>query len=297
MYSLSQRSEKLVKLGLLNLRVVLVEGEKSKLELLNKTGIGVKNDTGFLLACDPSEHMTFAMIAEVGIYARHTHVFEVTGPARNIQRLADQTPSETYAHHIKLVPTHPDKNGAYVTKDNDFQNNNFWLMNTEGGKLQMWQIGIVTNIAEGYSKYYLSIQLVYSADMYKDGNKIIIPEDQFSNYKEWLSLQKFLEGHVDFESLRHVSELRNEITKTMTVPHALGPYQCKVLWFNQCRRYGLGQITRNGTGGKKGTTATVRIHATEIEGSEFPALDPGQIVNFKNLRPNPKGFDLLGVTE
>ena len=293
MYSLSQRSEKLVKLGLLNLRVVLVEGEKSKLELLNKTGIGVKNDTGFLLACDPSEHMTFAMIAEVGIYARHTHVFEVTGPARNIQRLADQTPSETYAHHIKLVPTHPDKNGAYVTKDNDFQNNNFWLMNTEGGKLQMWQIGIVTNVAEGYSKYYLSIQLVYSADMYRGGAFLFIPREQFPGYENWESLKIFLSSVHDYMTLKPVTEYWPENPK-ITV---LEPNQCQVLWFNQCKRYGLGKIMRNTGGGKKVITATVRIHASEIEGQEFPALNPGQVVNYKSLRPNAEGFDLLGVTE
>jgi hypothetical protein len=297
MYSYSRRLKQLDQLGLVNLKVVLVEGdEESKLNLLSKPEITIKNDSGFLLACDPGVQMHFALIAKMTMAANQTSLFEATGASRQIQRLTDKTPGELLATFIKLVPTHPDKEGSFVTKDNDFQNNNFWLMNTADGKLQMWQIGIVTNVTEGYSKYYLSLQLVYSADMYmNDADKndvhIFIPEEQYPNYAEWLDLEILLHKVVDVPSLKPASDYKPPEPKFTK----LNTNQCEVIWFNQCRRYGLGkfQSTMRGRAGNR----TAIIHASEIKGQEFPALSPGQLVNFKTLRPNRQRFELIGVTE
>lgn len=278
---------------------MLIEGgEESKTDLLSVPEIPVKNDDGFLLACDPSEKMHFAIIAMVGVNpnAQYTYVFEAVGSGRQIQKLTDKTFGENYATFIKLIPTHPDKNDAFVTKDNDFQNNNLWFLSIENGNLQMWQIGIITNVVGGYSNYYLSLQLVYSAEMYNNGANnvllpIFIPEEQFPGYSNWESLKAFLDSFVDVSKLKPMSDYKPREPK----PPELKSNQCEVIWFNQCRRYGLGkfQSTMRGRVGNQ----TAIIHASEIKGQDFPALNPGQLVNFKTLRPNKQRFELVGVTE
>lgn len=282
-YSFSSCLEELKKLGLVNLRVVEVNGE-TKTELLNKSEIPVRNNYGFLCGVDPVVKMQFAIITEVerrsGLYA-----FEVIEKQRKIQVLNDKDMANPSAIFVKSVPTHPDKKGNHVTKNNDFQNNGFYFASINDSQLTMWEICIVTDVKGGYSRYYLSLQKTYQAGMYNNDGKLIIPEKEFPGYKDWHGLQDFLADTVNLKVLRPWSDYQwpKEVDE-----RGLKANEARIIFFNQSRRYGLGKVAKRFN--------PAMIHASEIFDGEFPALNSGQICTFERMVETAPGkFQLKGV--
>lgn len=283
-YSLSNRLELLRALGLVGLRVVEHEGEQSKTELLGKDKITVKNDSGRLCQTDPGTQITFAIIAEAE-RPGNLFVFEAVGRARSIQILNDQTREQGTATYAKTVHTYPDKNNNWVTKLNDFQNNGFWLVKLADSRLEMWEICIVTNVADGFAKFYLSLQRTYTAGMYNNNGQLAIPEKEFPGYKTWKALQTFLKDNCDVNSLKPWSSYKWPEEEKRP---ELRLDQAETIFFSQSRRYGLAKVPRQ--------FESSIVHATDIIDGEFPALDPGQICTYEEvvLTP-PKGNKLKGV--
>lgn len=285
-YSLCKRFEELKKLGLVDVRVVEAGSENSKSELLERPVIDIKNDQGFFAAYDSGQEVFFGLLIETSRNP-DVHVVWVEGTQRKIKTLADLTLEKETAIFAKRIPTSRTKSGEYATKNNDFQSNGVWFVSLAGSELQMYEVAIVTIHQGGYSRYYLSLQLVYRADMYHDkDDKIWIPPEQFPHYGEWLSLQSFLAEVIEPKSLNPDANYRQDEVVAVTPPSSAN--WAKIIWFSQTRRYGFALLPDG---------RTARLHASQVTGQEFPAFEPGQCVAFKSLKPAPKGIDLVGVRE
>ena len=297
MYNYKERLAKLKKLGLLKLTVYRVMGEA-----LGQIPLS-PNSIGHLILL----HKFFEAKFKIEIAVNdNPFIFETVGAKSKVMPLEDKNFGvEKIRRFVKTVRTHPDKNGAFTTKNNPAQNNGLWFVHiTPKGKLQMWEIAIVTNVKDGYSNYYLSLQEVYSAKMYQtiDGglnSDIYIPEQEFPGFSKWESLKNFFENNISAINFPLAESYRPKV-KVMEDLGLDNPklHKAKVIFFSQSRRYGLCWIDYR--------LDPAIIHASEIK-AEFPALEPGQIVSYESLRktirlaPNglstKEGFELVGVNE
>ncbi|PJE50361.1 MAG: hypothetical protein COV29_04255 [Candidatus Yanofskybacteria bacterium CG10_big_fil_rev_8_21_14_0_10_36_16] len=283
MYNFDERLKCLSKLGI-DIRVLNLTSEIKDGNLFFAEVLSPKNNSGLLIMAEPNEEVKFGVVVDLEKNSELI-VFEVSGKNRNITLLGNKSPSNSATKtFIKRVRTHPDKTGCYTTKNNAFQNNGLWVAKIGPKSLEMWEIAIVTQI-QGLSKYYLSLQKVYCADLYENNGEIFVPEEQFLNYNNWQSLNELVKKCVNVEKL---TSAKNYSPPNDTAPE-LEPNKCQIQWFNQSRRYGLGNIN--------GHRGPVMIHSSEILDQEFPALDPGTIVSFDKIKRTPQGLQLQGVKE
>lgn len=284
-YSLHERFRKLKRLGLVSIGIA--GNEDFNLEFGdNNPEFLTANKQGFFAAYDSGENVSFELAIETS-RRPGIHVVWLEGNQRTIKVLADRATDKGTAVFVKRIPTSQTLNGGYATKNNDFQSNGVWLISTAKSELQMWEIAIVTVLKGGYSRYHLSLQLVYRADMYcdKDG-KIWIPPEQFQGYESWTSLRSFLAETVEPKSLSPDVNYRHDDFTVITPPSSAD--KAKIVWFSQTRRYGFALLADG---------RTARLHASQVLGQEFPAFEPCQLVAFKSLETTPRGVDLVGVTE
>jgi hypothetical protein len=281
MYSFSERLAAVRELGLVNVRVVETEGKGFKSALLSLPQVDVKNDAGLLMIIDSQRQVSFALILSMR-RDNCVHAVWTEGAARTIRTLGDQTPDEDVATFTKRIPTSLTNSGEYATKNNAYDNNGVWFISVAGGKLRMWEVAVVTDISDGYSHYFLSLQEVYKAGLFGKDGAIWMPPEQFPGYGNWQSLQSYLAGTVDVESLKPASRHKAKAEKLPP----LGKNQARVVWFSQSRRYGLAALADG---------RIARLHASKVLEQEFPAFEPGEIISFEQLKPTPQGYDLLGV--
>ncbi len=293
MYNFNEQLVLLEDLGVVGIRVLRVSNERPGPgeKITSGTELAAQNSQGFIGAFNSRQKVTFALVVEV---ERHDdlHVVWMEGFVKEIRMLGDQTLGSPTATFAKRIPTDTTMSGDYVTKSNDRQGNGIWIVNTANGKLQMWEVAIVTVVAKGQSKYYLSLQKVYAADMYApaDGRgaplDLFIPEEQFPGYKEWASLQYFLNGVGNFLSYKRFPEYQPEPAKE---PVALADNRAEIIWFNQAKGFGFVRIN--------GETPNPNFHRSQVRDQEFPAFQPGQIIRYDSLNRTPRGVQLMGVTE
>ncbi len=255
----------------------------SLVELINACGLEVIKESGLLCAIDSSRKTTFGLVA-TAIQREDLHIVQISGERRMIDILKNYSTRNGQVQILKKVATTQSKEGHFVTKENNFQNNGIWIISTRNGKLEMWQISIVTDVKGGYSFYYLSVQLVYQAQMYNDKGALCVFPDEFQGYTSWPALSLFLKSKVDVSLLPPAETHKPKVNLQVE----LQANQCQIIFFNQSKRYGLGKVASQ--------NSAVMIHASAIE-QEFPALANGQIVTFKSLLKTPQGYQLVGVTE
>src|SRR3989344_3859095 len=283
MYNFKNRLEAMQLLGLVNIGVFAGVGKGDTQVLLD-------DETGHLVVYPAGEKAVFQIFVSVAGGANVSLAFS-EGRLRKMTRMTGQEVALNFLY-AKNIGTTSDLGGNYVTKNNDHQGNGVWFVHVDGDKLQMWEIAIVTDVRGGQSHYYLSLQLVYKASMYLATEKIYhdvyprtpiwVPEEQFPNFQEWASLHEFLRGNVKLADLRPASRYRKTRLKASEPTDG----QARILWYNQSRRYGFASLP---------TGQTVRLHASQVLGQEFPAFEPGQLVTFQNLKSTGQGFDLEGV--
>lgn len=285
MYNFNRRLTTLKDLGVVGIRVLQVSNERPGTG--NKTAGGaelaVQNSQGFIGAFGSRQRIIFALAVEVERQS-DLHVAWAEGATKEIRTLGDQTPNEDAATFVKRIPTSFTNSGEFTTKSNDFQCNGVWIINVAGGKLRMWEVAIITDIRDGWSRYYLSLQEVYKAGLFRKDGIIWVSQEQFPGYEGWESLQSHLfSSVVDIGSLKPASRYRAKKAGELAL---LAGNQARILWFSQSRRYGLARPAD----GK-----TVRLHASKVLGQEFPAFEPDEVISFEKLEITPLGNNLLGV--
>ncbi len=273
MYNYNQRLAEMQKLGLVRILACTHEELSTDLE-----------DSGLLDVHDCKVPIKFELILHVEKTV-NVVVFFTQGDARNINlitgRSSDEEPPRFFS---KNIGTTTDNGNRYTTKNNSHQTNGVWFMSLADKKLQMWEVAIVTNIKDEKSHYYLSLQLVYQADMYKKKGELWIPPDQFPGYDSWHSLQNLLQEVVDVKSLKAAARYK----AAKVEPVDIADNQARVTWFSQSRRYGFAKL---------GDGRTCRLHASQVLDQDFPAFEQGQVIAFNSLKITPQGVDLIGAKE
>lgn len=293
MYSFREQLALMKDLGVVGIKVYKVPNERPLLPGEKLTGgveLSIQGDQGFLGAFDSKMKATFILAVEVE-RRDDLHVVWAEGRDRNIKPLSDQTPDKSKTFFTKRIPTDKTQSGDWVTKSTDNLGNSVWVISTANGQLQMWETAIVTIVTNGQGKFYLSLQKVYSGDMFnnrdssEDNFFVFIPEEQFPGYAEWHSLRGFL-THINPVNLKDISRY---IPGSEEDPPVLVDGQAEVIWFNQAKGFGFVRVP--------GEEKNPIFHRTSIQNQEFPAFEPGRVVRYSFLDRTPKGAQLRGVTE
>jgi cold shock CspA family protein len=292
MYNFSEQLSFLKKLGLVGIRILQVPNERPMPgeKTVGGTELAVRNNWGFVGTFNSRRKLTFALAVEIERRGDF-HVVWTEGPAKEIKALGDQTPDAKTALLTKRIPTDTTLGGDFTTKSSDKFGNGVWVISTTDGQLQMWEAAIVTILTGGQARYYLSLQKVYAAAMFRctieDGaDPIYVPEEQFPNYMDWSSLRSFLAKAVDVSVLKPLSEYQPELAEE---PMALADGQAEVIWFNQAKGFGFAIVN--------GENPNPNFHRSQVRDQEFPAFQSGQIIRYDNLNRTRRGVQLMGVTE
>ena len=291
MYNYSKRLQTLKYLGVIDLQVFMQVSEDDYYsEDTEETPpdairpLEVRNNSGLLCRAGSKERMTFSLMIKTEKRPCIV-VFTAEGREKKIFLLKDTlrelAAEATFVKKINSMAEMQEE--SQTTKP---FSNHFWFLSVLEGRLRMWQVGIVTNIEResGFSNYYLSLQLVYSANLYNKNSAVFVPKEHYPGYTEWKDLQLLLKKMVDVSKLRPAEEYSPVPKKEVE----LGANESEVLWFNQIARYGLGRVS--------GLSRPAMIHASAINNGEFPSLHNGEIVTFKSLVHKPKGVELIGVS-
>ena len=296
MYSFSGRLEVLKNLGVVGINVLVVSNDRPLPgeKLAGGTEMKVQNDQGFIGSLNPKLKSTFAIVIEVKRQA-DLHVVWAEGRDRNIRPLGDQTPATATALLSKRIPTDRTLSGDWVTKSTDNLGNSIWVISTAGGQLQMWEVAVVTIVAANKSNCYLSLQKVYAGEMFactlEEGpnqwdDPVYVDDKRFPTYVDWTSLRLFLSREVSREGLRPLSECQQaEPTESLALPSD----QAEVIWFNMAKGFGFAKAN--------GEEKNPIFHRSSVQGQDFPAFEPGQIVSYAALDRTPRGAQLKGVVE
>ncbi|MEK7212260.1 MAG: hypothetical protein AAB686_01110, partial [Patescibacteria group bacterium] len=265
-------------LGVVGSKVYKVSNERPLPGEKLATGVElpVQNDQGFLGSFNPKQKATFALAVEIERRS-DLHVVWAEGRDRQIRALGDQTPGVETAVFSKRIPTDKTLSGDYVTKSTDNLGNGVWAVSTTGGQLQMWEVAVVTIVANGQSRFYLSLQKVYAAMMYYDRSAdpvapVFISDDQFPGYGDWSNLRGFLEEVVDLSVLKPVAEYKPSKKRG---PGKLTGDQAEIIWFNQAKGFGFARV--------EGEDPNPNFRRSQVTGQEFPAFEPEQIIRYSFL--------------
>lgn len=298
MYRLSKQLELMEALGLVGIRVYKVSNERPLPgeKLTGGMELTVQNDQGFLGVFNSREKLTFVLAAEVERRS-DLHVVWAEGHDRNLRDLADQAlPSADASIFAKRIPTDKTLSGEWVTKSTDNLGNSIWVISTADGQLQMWEVAVVSILANGQAKLYLSLQKVYAGEMFactlEEGpdqwdDPVYVKEEEFPGFCDWTSLRVFLSQVVSTVGLRMLSEHKPSLEPKE--PKLLLACQAAVVWFNQAKGFGFAEVT--------GEERNPIFHRTSVQDQEFPAFEPKQILAYSFLDRTPKGAQLRGVRE
>lgn len=142
---------------------------------------------------------------------------------------------------------------------------------TLGGELKIWEIAVVSQNGQ----FFLMIQNTYIATCYQDGaGNVVCPK--LEKWQQFLdALKNILNGRsnglLSINAYQQEKDVRDN--NLLTLPDNTG----LVLWWNNAM--GMGAIAT-----KQGPA---RVHRLRIKStSRFPSfLVPGEVVEYKNLRP------------
>lgn len=294
MYSFREQLALMKDLGVVGIKIYKISNGRPPLPGEKLTGgveSSIQGDQGFLGAFDSKMKATFILAVEVE-WRDDLYVVWAEGRDRNIKPLGNRMSDAPTTLFSKRIPTDKTVSGDWVTKSTDNLGNSVWVISTANGQLQMWEVAIVTIVTNGQGKFYLSLQKVYSGDMFnnryssEDNFFVFIPEEQFPGYAEWYSLRGFLDSHTNRTNLKDISRY---IPGPEEDPPVLVDGQAEVIWFNQAKGFGFVRVP--------GEEKNPIFHRTSIQNQEFPAFEPGQVIMYSSLDRTPRGAQLRGVTE
>ena len=300
MYKFNEQFGQLKNLGVTAVKVYRVANERPLpgQKLTGGIELAVTNDAGSLVTLKAKEKATFVLAVEVGRRS-DLHVVWAEGRDRVLRALGDSTPAAETVLFSKRIPTDATMNNEFVTKNNAMFSNGVWVVSTTDGRLQMWEVAVVTILADGKklgsreSRYYLSLQKVYEGRMFRvDAAEILedlifIPEEDFPGYADWRSLRLFLALAADHSKLKLHTKYRSPKKERKLVELAEG--QAQIVWYNQVGQQGFARVN--------GHEENAYFHRTAVCDQEFPAFESGQMVAYAELHITPKGTQLVGVTE
>lgn len=161
-----------------------------------------------------------------------------------------------------------------------------------GYEFRLWEVGIVTQCRENVSSFFLTEQLVYQSQMFRDEHgRITMPG--FTNFKDWPQIQDHVDLMIEPSSLPVISGVNIKPERSIKLRNGTG----QVIWYSLA--YQVGAIMT--------AEGPVRCHWSEINSDDrFRFLKEGQKVKFNKLveavnsyrwpRITNFKFDAVGIT-
>lgn len=236
------------------------------------------------------EQKNFALIVRMP-KVFYLEAFTVQGKeAKEIELLSDfSEKNDEEVVYVKLVPTYGVWHGkSFSTKPHD---NNVRVVSIKDGIFKKFEISIVTRIYEKGTYYFLAVQKTYQAQLFEgEDEKVVVLENEFPGYKNWLALQELVENMLYDETTEIMFldpvpfEVDDADIQIEEVP--LEENEGIVIFFNP--RLGYGQVQTQ-KGAKHFSWEKV------IDDLRFQWFEKDERITFKSIEENAKGEQLIGV--
>lgn len=259
-----------------------------KSDILNeKVGkILVPEEDGFLCELNKNTPIDFAIVIKM-IPCQHIVPAVVQGrEEKKINLLGNKTPNPSLvASYVTRVRTEKIPKVGISTK---YVNNNLRIFVFADRWFYQWEVAIVTRITALSSRYFLTLQKVYTSEMYNDGGQVWMPPDQFEGYETWDSLQKLTALKVASDRLpdRELYAPEKEPGK-----ENFAPGDGRVIFFNLANGHGFVRTKM---------PKDPAIHWSQIkDGQRFAHLEKDQLIKYEDLEFSLDDLDrcqLVGVT-
>lgn len=235
-------------------------------------------ENGFLLREDSEAR--FSIVLQMPARSDVAVVLSSGGKDKRLSRLANLSKIEYLT--VKKVTTEPIMDGC-TTKP---PNNGFKVISTADNILRLFEISITTRIyQEEGCIHFLTVQEVYKGQLYFDeaSQTVMVPEEEYPGYRNWLSLRDLVSEMVDTNLLPHAVT-----PNPRQIPPVTEPNRGRVLFFNAGTGLGLVRIQDDQIAG---------LHWNKLDIEEpFPYVETGEEISF-SISYTEKGFiKIAGVT-